>query len=78
MVEITTDDIRVLAQASSTDAALVLLDGRAVVLPGSDVDRGRVVYTRAALTAEYGEEITDIEAELLAAGLTARLSSSGP
>lgn len=34
----------------------------------------KVIYTQADLIAEFGQEVTDVEAEMLAAGLTAKLA----
>ena len=35
------------------------------------------MYTKARLVEEYGEEITDVDAEVLAAGLSASLAADG-
>lgn len=74
MVTVTADDIKVLARDSSADAALVVRGERLGVVPAGEAGDGRVVYTKAALVEEYGEELTDIEAELAAAHLTAELA----
>jgi len=74
MTTITANDIRVLARAEDSGAVLAVVDGNAVVAPPAEVSVGSVIYSRASLVAEYGEEITDLEAELLAAGLTAQAS----
>ena len=74
MVTVTADDIRVLARHSSADAALVLSDGHLVVVAADEAGSGRVVYTKAALIDEYGQEVTDVEAELAAGHLTAELA----
>jgi hypothetical protein len=41
------------------------------VLPAADT--ADAIYTGEELRREYGDEITDVEAETLAAGLTAQL-----
>jgi len=74
MTTITPDDIRVLARAEEPEAVLAIVAGQAVVAAPDQVPVGTVIYSRASLVAEYGEEITDLEAELLAAGLTAQAS----
>jgi len=70
---ITADDIRVLAQSNDADPALALVDGDVQVVPDAKDADGHLVYTKAELVAEYGDEITDVQAEVLAAGLTAQL-----
>ncbi len=72
MTTVTADDVRVLAKASDDNAALVRIGDRIEVVP--DDGQTDVVYTKARLVADYGEEITDVDAEVLAAGLTAQLS----
>jgi hypothetical protein len=42
-------------------------------VPAGEADAEMIIYTRADLIDEYGDEITEIEAEVLAAGLTARV-----
>jgi hypothetical protein len=72
-VTITADDIRVLAQTNESDPALVVAGDGVQVVPDAKAADGHLVYTKAELVAEYGEEITDVQAEVLAAGLTAQL-----
>ena len=72
-VTITADDVRVLAQTTDANPALVLADDGVQVVPDAEAADGHLVYTKAELVAEYGEEITDVQAEVLAAGLTAQL-----
>jgi hypothetical protein len=43
------------------------------VVPGFDVMGGQVVLTKVELVEQVGEDVTDVDAEVLAAGLTARL-----
>ena len=74
MVTVTADDIRVLARDSSADAALVFKNGRLGVVPANEAGDGRILYTKAALVEEYGEDVTDVEAELAAGHLTAELA----
>ena len=73
MATITADDIRVLAQSTDPDAVLALVGGELRVVPGFEVMGGQVVLTKVQLVQEVGEDVTDVEAELLAAGLTAKL-----
>ena len=73
MVSVTADDIRVLAQSTDPDPALVLVGEELRVVPGAHVMGGQVVLTKDQLVAEVGEDVTDVEAEVLAAGLTAKL-----
>jgi hypothetical protein len=76
MVQIRGDDIRVLGQTEG-DALLILANGRVrVVTDGEKAPRGRVIYRKCDLLAELGEEITDSEADTLAAGLTAELGGA--
>jgi hypothetical protein len=72
MTTVTADDIRVLAKASDAGAALARVGDRIEVVP--DGGQAEVVYPKTRLVAEYGEEITDIDAEVLAGRLTAQLS----
>jgi hypothetical protein len=75
MIQITADDIRVLAQSTDEDPVLAVVQGALVVLPASEVSAGdRVVYSKAELAHEVGEDVTDIEAETMAGGLTAKLN----
>lgn len=81
MTTVTADDIRVLAQSGAEDPVLLLVDGQVTVVPAGEVGAdtsGEVIYTRAELVAEVGEDVTDVEAEVLAAGLTARLDTPPP
>ncbi|HET8680465.1 MAG TPA: hypothetical protein VFM54_01115 [Micromonosporaceae bacterium] len=71
---VTADDIRVLAQAEEADAVLAVLDDDVTLCTGEQAARAQVVYTKDDLIAEYGQEITDVQAETLAAGLTAQLA----
>jgi hypothetical protein len=73
MATVTADDIRVLAQSTEPDAVLALVGDELRVVPGFDVMGGQVVLTKVQLVAEIGEDVTDVEAEVLAAGLTSRL-----
>ena len=73
MTTISADDVRVLAQSTEEDPALALVEGDVRVVPSAQEADGHLVYTKRELVAEYGEEITDVQAEVLAAGLTAQL-----
>lgn len=76
MATVTADDIRVLARSAEDDPVLVLMDEEVAVVPAGQVGTARVVLTREGLVAEFGEDITDLEAEVLAAGLTAQVSEA--
>jgi hypothetical protein len=73
MATITADDIRVLAQSTDPDAVLALVGDEVRVVPGFQVMGGQVVLTKIQLVEEVGEDVTDVDAEVLAAGLTAKL-----
>jgi hypothetical protein len=74
MTEITADDIRVLAQSNADDPVLAAVDGAMVVAPRTELpETASVIYSAAELNRELGPDITDVEAELLAGALTARL-----
>jgi hypothetical protein len=74
MATITADDIRVLAQSTAMDPVLLLVDGDTRVVPRAEAASGTVVYSKAQLAQEVGEDVTDVQAEVIAAGLTARLA----
>lgn len=73
MAVVTADDLRVLAQSNEPEAVLALVGDELRVVPGFDVMGGQVIITKLQLVEELGEDVTDVEAEVLAAGLTARL-----
>ena len=75
MTTVTADDIRVLARAPEAGAALARIGDDIQVEP--DAGQRGVVYTKTRLVDEYCEEITDVDAEVLAAGLTASLAEDG-
>jgi hypothetical protein len=75
MIRVTADDIRVLAQSNDEDPVLAVVDEHLVVLPAAEVgERDRVVYSKTNLVEDVGEDVTDVEAETVAGGLTAKLS----
>jgi hypothetical protein len=74
MTTVTADDIRVLARSEDEQPVLVVRDNGVAIVPAGEADAETIVYTRADLIDEYGDEITGIEAEVLAAGLTARVA----
>jgi hypothetical protein len=74
MTTVTADDIRVLARSEDEQPVLVISDNEVSVVPAGEADAETIVYTRADLIDEYGDEITEIEADVLAAGLTARIA----
>jgi hypothetical protein len=80
MTAITADDIRVLARSATADAALARVGDDIRVVPdgpGDEVSSAQIVYTKAQLIEDYGAELSDVEAEVLAAGLTAELAGGG-
>lgn len=77
MATVTADDIRVLAQSTDPDPVLVLVGDDLRVVPGAQAVDGHVVITKTQLVDEVGEDVTDVEAQVLAAGLTARLPNEG-
>jgi hypothetical protein len=74
MTTVTADDIRVLARSEDERPVLVLSDNEVSIVSAGEADAETIIYTRADLIDEYGDEITDIDAEVLAAGLTARVA----
>jgi riboflavin biosynthesis pyrimidine reductase len=78
MTTVTADDIRVLARSEDEQPVLVVFDHEVAIVPAGEADAETIVYTRADLIDEYGDEITEIEAEILAAGLTARVAGEEP
>lgn len=73
MAVVTADDLRVLAQSTDPEAVLALVNNELQVMPGFEVTGSQVILTKGQLVEELGEDITDVDAEVLAAGLTARL-----
>jgi hypothetical protein len=76
MATITADDIRGLARSVLLEPVIAIVGDDALVLDANEVDFEDVVYTREMLVADFGEDITDAEADVLAAGLTAQTSES--
>lgn len=77
MTTVTAEAVRSLAHTPGDDAALALMDGEVeVVHAGDATDLSQIVYTRAALLRDYGDEISDADAEALAAELTEGLSGA--
>lgn len=75
MAAVTANDLRVLAQSTEPEAVLALVNDELLVIPGFNVPDGQVVLTKVQLVEELGEDITDVDAEVLAAGLTAKLAA---
>ncbi len=73
MAVVTADDLRVLAQSDDPEAVLAVVNNELRVVPGFEVTAGQVILTKVQLVEELGEDITDVDAEVLAAGLTAKL-----
>ncbi|GAA3454072.1 hypothetical protein [Dactylosporangium matsuzakiense] len=71
---ITADNIRALAQSNDADPALAVAQDEVVLVPEAAAAGGHIVYTKAELVRDYGEEITDVQAEVLAAGISAQLA----
>lgn len=71
MVQVTADDIKVLAKDNSADPVLVLANGQIVVVPGAEAHTDQIVYSKAELAEEYGVDLTEAEAGLAASNLTA-------
>ncbi|WP_020519595.1 hypothetical protein [Catelliglobosispora koreensis] len=71
MVTVTADDVRKLARGEHGEV-LAVIDGAIHLVPRDQVNGGVVLYTRETLISETGVELTEMEAETLAAGLTAK------
>jgi hypothetical protein len=78
MPTVTADDIRVLARSEEADHVLAVVDGEVMMIDAASASADQVIYTRHELIEETGAELTEMEAETIAAGLTARLSDSEP
>ena len=76
MATITADDIRGLARSEFLEPVIAIVGGDALIMDAEEVDFEDVIYTREMLVADFGEDITDSEADILAAGLTAQSSPS--
>lgn len=76
MATITPDDIKILARSELLEPVIAVVGGDALVIDAEDVDFEDVIYTREMLVADFGEDITEAEADILAAGLTAQTSPS--
>lgn len=74
MTEITAHHIRGLARSDVDDPVLALVDETVVVASRDELPpEASVLYTAAELDDEHGPDVTDVEAEILAGALTARL-----
>ena len=58
------------------EPVIAVVGGDALIMDAEEVDFEDVIYTREMLVADFGEDITDSEADILAAGLTAQTSPS--
>jgi len=76
MATITADDVRGLARSELTEPVIAVVGGDALIMDAEEVDFEDVIYTREMLVADFGEDVTDAEADILAAGLTAQTSPS--
>jgi hypothetical protein len=74
MATITADDVRGLARSELLEPVIAVVGGDALIMDAEEVDFEDVIYTREMLVADFGEDITDAEADILAAGLTAQTS----
>ena len=72
---VTANDIRRLARSEQEQPVLAVHDHEVAIVAAEEADDMAIVYTRTDLVDEYGSEITDVEAEILASGLSARLLS---
>jgi|1185.fasta_scaffold472844_2 hypothetical protein len=80
MTIVTPNAVRALAVSGLDHPVLALVDGVVELLPAAEVpENTRVIFTREALNRDLGDEVTDIEVDLLAGRLTAALEvSPGP
>ena len=83
MVTVTADDVRALARARGEvgeDQVLALAGDEIKVESATEAydeaSGSKVIYTQAELLAQFGEEVTDAEAIMLAAALTARITEA--
>jgi hypothetical protein len=76
MATITADDVRGLARSELMEPVIAVVGGDALIMDAEEVDFEDVIYTREMLVADFGEDVTDAEADILAAGLTAQTSPS--
>jgi hypothetical protein len=74
MATITADDVRGLARSELMEPVIAVVGGDALIMDAEEVDFEDVIYTREMLVADFGEDVTDAEADILAAGLTAQTS----
>lgn len=74
MATVTADDVRALARAQGEHPVLALTDERVEVCDDRDDSVGTVFYSKAELDSEFGPDLTDAEATILAAALTARIT----
>jgi hypothetical protein len=79
MATVTADDVRALAKArgeAGEEYVLAFHDGVVKVESATEAydesKNSKVIFTQAELLHQFGEEVTDAEAEMLAAALTAR------
>jgi hypothetical protein len=74
MTIVTPNAVRTLAVSGLDHPVLALVDGVVEVLPAAEVpENSRVIFTREALNRDLGDEVADIEIDLLAGRLTAAL-----
>jgi hypothetical protein len=75
MATVTSNDVRALAVSGLDSPVLALVDGEVALLSAAEAPEGtQVIITRERLNKELGDEVTDVEADLLAGRLTALLN----
>lgn len=77
MITVTPNDVRALAVSGLDHPVLALINGAVELLPAADVPTDtQIIFTRAQLNRALGNEVADVEAELLAGRLTADLAAT--
>ena len=76
MATVTTNDVRALAVSGLEHPVLALVGDAIELLAAADgPDDAKVIYTREALNRDLGDEVTDIEVELMAGRLSALVAA---
>jgi hypothetical protein len=77
MATVTPNDVRALAVSGLDSPILALVEGEVALLSATEAPEGaQVIITREHLNEELGDEVTDVEADLLAGRLTALLTTT--
>ncbi|GAA1764871.1 hypothetical protein [Luedemannella helvata] len=75
MAIVTANDVRSLAVSGLHHPVLALVGDDIELLPAAEVpEDAKIIYTREALNRDLGDEVTDIEVDLMAGRLTALLT----